>query len=264
MDIKAYISSGIIEQYALGIATPEEASILECVMKHNSEVEKAILEAQETLGDLALANSVAPSIELKDKIASKLNFDIPEEIGSLDNSSIKMDSANYNINDSKSKSSNFWMIAASIILLVSLGWNVLNTTSKNTEIETLAQNNEALKVQIDAVEQQNNILLNSEKIKLLGVETHPELLATILYSADQQVFLQVGNLPPTPAGKEYQLWAIVDGTPVDLGMYNDKNLQKLQAMKAVQNPQAFAITLENKGGSPTPTMNQMYVLGKVG
>jgi anti-sigma-K factor RskA len=29
------------------------------------------------------------------------------------------------------------------------------------------------------------------------------------------------------------------------------------------NAQAFAITLENKGGSPVPTMENMYVMGGV-
>ena len=71
-------------------------------------------------------------------------------------------------------------------------------------------------------------------------------------------------MPKAPEGKEYQLWAIVDGKPVDLGMYDENNSQKLQAMKTISKPQAFAITLENKGGSPTPTMEQMYVLGNVG
>ncbi len=263
MDINAYISSGIIEQYALGNTTQDEASILECVMKHNSEVEKAIMEAQETLGDLAMAQSVEPSIELKAKIAGKLVFNDADNTVVDDQKVIQLEEPRMDGKKFKSKSPNFWIIAASLLLLISLGWNILNTTSKNTEIETLANNNEVLKGQIEAVEQQNNLLIDADKIKLLGVETHPELLATILYSAENQVFLQLGNLPQAPSGKEYQLWAIVDGAPVDLGMY-DQSSDKLQQMKTVQNPQAFAITLENQGGSPTPTMEQMYVMGKVG
>ena len=263
MDINAYISSGIIEQYALGNATQDEASILECVMKHNSEVENAVIEAQQTLGDLALAQSVIPPAELKVKIVGRIKFNTSEDVVVPQKEVIQMDTANYSAKDLKTKGANFWMIAASLLLLISLGWNVLNTSSKNTVIEDLASKNELLKNQVNAVEQQNNLLINADKIKLLCVEKHPDLYATILYSSDNQVFLQLDNLPQAPSGKEYQLWAIVEGAPVDLGMYDQTISDKLQPMKTVQNPQAFAITLENKGGSPTPTMEQMYVMGKV-
>ncbi len=271
MDSNAYISSGIIEQYALGIASPEDASILECVIKHNIEVKVAVLEAQEILSDLSMAQSVSPPVELKAKITNKLQFDFVEgaaetslikDESEFDKKVIQLQQPNSSDLTAKSKSPNFWMIAASVLLLISLGWNILNTTSKNTEIESLAKNNEALKVQIDAVEQQNKLLITSDKIKLLGVENHPGLYATVLYSPSNQVYLQVDNLPEPPTGKEYQLWAIVDGAPVDLGMYNQSS-EKLQQMKTVVNPQAFAITLENAGGVASPTMEQMYVLGNV-
>ncbi len=39
--------------------------------------------------------------------------------------------------------------------------------------------------------------------------------------------------------------------------------QQLVAMKSVQAAQAFAVTLEPKGGSIVPTMEQMYVIGNV-
>ncbi|MGV8994585.1 MAG: anti-sigma factor [Flavobacterium sp.] len=261
MDIAAYISSGIIEEYALGQTTQEENSILECVMKHNSEVAEAVLEAQEILGDLAIAQRVEPSSDLKNKIAAQLTFNDAESVLTEESKVVQMSTDRSN---TKSGNNNFWAIAASLLLLLSLGWNILNTNSKNTEIESLSQSNDELKTQADAIAQENNLLLNSDKIKLLGVETHPELYATVLYSADNQVFLKLDKMPKAPEGKEYQLWAIVDGKPVDLGMYDENNSQKLQAMKTISKPQAFAITLENKGGSPTPTMEQMYVLGNVG
>jgi anti-sigma-K factor RskA len=34
-------------------------------------------------------------------------------------------------------------------------------------------------------------------------------------------------------------------------------------MKSFGSAQAFAITLEKAGGSPTPTMDEMYVMAKV-
>jgi anti-sigma-K factor RskA len=74
----------------------------------------------------------------------------------------------------------------------------------------------------------------------------------------------MSGLPPLAESKQYQLWAIVDGKPVDLGMLpNEKQESLLLRMKDVSEPQAFAITIEPKGGSARPTLDQMIVLGKI-
>ena len=108
----------------------------------------------------------------------------------------------------------------------------------------------------------NAMLMNSKKIELKGVEKHPNMLAEVYWNESKQVFLNPKNLPAAPSGKQYQLWAIVDGKPVDLGMY-DANKETIQQMKVVEKPQAFAITLEKEGGNPTPTMEEMYVMGTI-
>jgi anti-sigma-K factor RskA len=107
------------------------------------------------------------------------------------------------------------------------------------------------------------MLMNSKKIELKGVEKHPNMLAEVYWDSSKKVYLDIKNLPAAPTGKQYQLWAIVDGKPVDMGMYDSKKSIAIQAMKSVENPQAFAITLEKEGGNPTPTMEEMYVMGTI-
>ncbi len=78
------------------------------------------------------------------------------------------------------------------------------------------------------------------------------------------VYVDPTNLPQAPDGKQYQLWAIVDGKPVDAGMIStEKGFYHIQKMKSFGKAQAFAITMEKKGGSPTPTMDQMIVQAKI-
>jgi anti-sigma-K factor RskA len=72
LNTKEYISSGIIESYILGLASPEEAGILECVMKNNAEVKAAFEEAQKTMEDLATAQAMTPPEDLKSKIWNKI------------------------------------------------------------------------------------------------------------------------------------------------------------------------------------------------
>ena len=61
---------------------------------------------------------------------------------------------------------------------------------------------------------------------------------------------------------QYQLWGIVEGQPVSVGVFDlDQNLRE---MLNIANASAFAITLEPTGGSETPTLDKMYVIGNVG
>ena len=63
--------------------------------------------------------------------------------------------------------------------------------------------------------------------------------------------------------KQYQLWAIIDGKPIDAGMMDIEAPGAIHKMKSITGAQAFAVTLEKKGGSANPTMNAMYLMGNV-
>jgi anti-sigma-K factor RskA len=56
---------------------------------------------------------------------------------------------------------------------------------------------------------------------------------------------------------------MVDGKPVDAGVFDIKDGAGMVRMKNIPRAQAFAITLEKKGGSPTPSLDKLYVMGKV-
>ena len=70
------------------------------------------------------------------------------------------------------------------------------------------------------------------------------------------VYVNNIQLPTTPTNKQYQLWALKDGKPIDLGVFDVNS--NLQNMKIIYGAQAFAVTLENKGGSPTPHLEELY------
>ena len=83
MDIKTYISSGVIEAYALGTISQEESAILECVMKNNAEVKAAILEAQQTFEKLATLQAIVPPAHLEEQIRGKITFENSDEISKI-------------------------------------------------------------------------------------------------------------------------------------------------------------------------------------
>jgi mannose-6-phosphate isomerase-like protein (cupin superfamily) len=82
MDLQTYISSGIIEDYCLGLLSAEEKSHLEQLAAQHPEIQEAINGYRITLEAYAAEQAVAPNNPLKDKIlglvdnlAKEANFD---------------------------------------------------------------------------------------------------------------------------------------------------------------------------------------------
>jgi anti-sigma-K factor RskA len=127
LNTKEYISSGIIESYILGLASPEEAGILECVMKNNAEVKAAFEEAQKTLEDLATAQAMTPPEDLKSKIWNKIQ---KEQITEEKTADVSQPSVNHRIEEKEikgtEKNTNWknFAVAASVLFLVSIAGNL--------------------------------------------------------------------------------------------------------------------------------------------
>lgn len=72
MDIGAYIDSGILQEYALGILNDAQRAEVERVCATNPEIKMALRNIELGLQKLAEANTVWPGDELQDKIWATL------------------------------------------------------------------------------------------------------------------------------------------------------------------------------------------------
>ncbi len=109
---------------------------------------------------------------------------------------------------------------------------------------------------------------NTKVIGLGGQAAAPTAKAKIYWNqTSNRVFVDATSLPEPPAGKVYQIWSLTLNplTPTSIGLLDNftSNNTKLFEVSGTQGAQAFGITLEPAGGSPTPTMTQLYVLGQV-
>lgn len=278
MDIKAYIESGIIESYVLGIADEQEAAELEQLAATHAEIKTAVIRFETELEAHALNNATPPPAFVKENIWKALEGewieDLPAADASPDISNITKEETpliEMQQNASKWK----YIAAASVILfaasvLLNYKWYTSYREADTkyqallTEKNTLQAGNDLYKARLDET-LQNMALLQSKEllpVKLLAVQGKEGNEAMVYWNKSSgDLFLYEAAMSAAPAGKQYQLWALVDGKPVDAGVFGGCN--GLCKMKNIPRAQAFAITLENEGGSPAPTLTEMFVIGNV-
>jgi anti-sigma-K factor RskA len=262
VNVQDYISSGIVESYVLGLASPEEKSEFERMCGQHPEVLQARTDFEIALEQQAMQNAIAPPSALKERIKNAV---VPAEA--------KVIAINPDLPVEKANWFKYAAAACTVLLAGSLYWNISQyNEQKKTKAEyaklqgsydTTVAALDDIKKDIDMLTGRNTVRMAAMK----GLDPSPASYATVYWdSTSKDVYLLVNNLPKPPSEKQYQLWALLDGNPIDVGMIDNNffigQKRLLLKMKNVNGAQAFAITLEEKGGSPTPK-GRMYTLGNL-
>ncbi|HSF45506.1 MAG TPA: anti-sigma factor [Chitinophagaceae bacterium] len=259
MDIQQYISSGIVESYVLGLASEQEVAELELLRREHPELNAAILEFEQKLEEQGLRNALPAPAFVKANLMEQLKDEFVPVMAPV-----------RTIHPA-------WKMAAAASLLLFLAssffalmmFNRYNALS--SEYAVLQGNYNELEKQTEAERQKFNTLYADVQliqdssvivVKMKGVAGKENSFATVYWNTrTSDIYLHQNQLPAPPPGKQYQLWAIIDGKTVDAGMLT--SCTTLCKLKNINAAQAFAITLEKEGGSPVPTLSEMYVLGKI-
>ncbi len=265
MEAESFISSGILERYFLGECSESEIALVEKMLVENPAIQQEYLEIQQAFQTLAVENAIQPNDALQTQIWNAINSE-----------SISV--VNLKPHSEKNQKSISWLAyAATFTLLFSISslaiyfFSELNSTRK--AMASNLQKMEDLKAQVlksqDSLHQlDSNLRLIADpstvKVALNGVPASKDSHAVVFWNQNQKKVILTGiDLPKSPVEKQYQLWALVDGVPVDAGVFDTKSSHELITMKSIEKSQAFAITLEPKGGSPTPHLEAFCVIGNV-
>jgi anti-sigma-K factor RskA len=258
------ISSGLLELYASGLTSKEEAQQVQQWIKQYPEVAAEFASIELSLEMLAQENAIQPAATVKEGLFAKINTHKQAPVIPLQaNTKTHLHNGAY------------WKWAAAAAILLLFGSIAANISLYN-KTEQANKDLQQSQQQLALVEESNNDMQEdmhvvqsrySEPVALHGINIAPDAAAKIFWMKNTgDVYVDPSNLPDIPEGKQFQLWAIVDGKPVDGGMIvtSQKGTRyRIQKMKSFGSAQAFAITIEKAGGSPTPTMNQMVVMGKM-
>ena len=259
MDIKDIISSGLLELYVLGITSEEETAQVNDLAARYPEVLAEVRSIETALQSYSRLHAVKPAGHIKNSLLNKIPATSAHQ---------------RNVNTPVVSISPFWKYAAAASILLLVGSIVMNVNYYR-KIETAQTEKQRIEQQLLTQERVNDEMKNnlniiqskySEPVALHGLQAAPDAAAKIFWMKNTgEVYIDPSNLPEAPAGKQYQLWGIVDGKPVDGGLIittKKDNKYQILKMKSFGKAEAFAVTLETAGGNPTPK-GDMYVMGKM-
>jgi len=271
-EVKAYIESGILELYVLGQLSAQECNEVEAMAAKHAEIKAEILAIELAMESYAVENAITPSIDLENKILAQLSSTTTDKI-EVESKIVPLYEG---ANDGKIKALRFALVACVALLVISVAalisvYNKLN--SAHDQIASLSTQRDQFastvsKLEFNKAGMENRIAMTETDewatVKLAGVKNSPKAKMLVYWNKTNKNILinyAAMDLPKTDLAHEYQLWALVDGKPVSLGVFGENAKEAVKQMETIEKAQAFAVTIEPMGGSQNPTMEKMVVMG---
>jgi hypothetical protein len=275
VDVKEYISSGILESVVLGFASEQERQEVSCMSHIYPEVQEEMTAIEVSFEKMVFQSAIAPAAHLRAVILAAIAKEpqIPATSGQNETKIVQMQPSGSIANPWK------WVAAASVVIMIGATALWIGANNKSTELSgQLAvvkqdQNKNEQILSAMKVEQKRMADIQSvvsdgsmKKIVMAGTPKDPNSSVSVMWSDNGKKAVMVASaITPPPTDMQYQLWAIADGKPVSLGVFDYDEITKMTEPFEVnlENIAMFAITLEKRGGVLSPTMENMVVAGAV-
>jgi anti-sigma-K factor RskA len=261
VNLKEYIESGILEAYALGELDPGARQEVESKIAEYPELDSELIQIEVTMESLMMRGARNPAARVRELVTRSVES-TTKKVAALPNTStspLKM-----------------WRYATAASLLIAVTTGILafifwsNWKRTETDLEErialssrITQDFESVNNRLNKIEGDLNVYDNPqfERIVLKGTANAPNAIASVYWNqTTEEVFLNIQNLKKLSQESQYQLWAIVAGQPVDMGIISTDVIGLIK-MNQITGASAFAITIEPRGGRATPTLETMQVIG---
>jgi anti-sigma-K factor RskA len=248
----------------LGELSEQERSEVERHLASNPELRAELDQIEHVQEKLLQRTAIHPRDTVKAQLFARI--DTPAPAGKV----VSMPSSD----------STMWKFAAAASITVALVTSYLaynyydKWKSTQGELTTLIAQNERVasdynqvNQRLDKIESDIHIIHNPafKRVALKGTPNAPASLAYVYWNKDtREVYLSLQEMKQLAQENQYQLWAIIDGKPVDAGVFDPEVPGGLLKMKEIgTGATLFAVTVEPRGGKPAPTLETMQVAGPV-
>ncbi len=263
MDTRDLTGSGNLELYVYGLLPEDESRRIAALAAENPQLREEIEQIELAVIDLSsafspfipasvyrrISNQIAPGVSPSMQVVEKRGFNWAALTG--------------------------W--AAAVLLMLGVGYFYKELDERNDRVADIEKQKSSLQETIATLEAEKKsgeealaVVRDPANtvVSLGGQAVSPQSVAKVYWNREtQSVYVDAQGLPRPPQGMVYQVWALKLNplTPVSIGLLDnfDTDARKIFAVAQSSDAEAFGITLEPAGGSASPTLEQLYVLGKV-
>ena len=259
MSREEILNDGYLAAYITEELSTADTQEVETFLATDQEIQDEFYSLQKTVETLSFQYAISPS-----EVVKRMIMEDGKVISHMSG----------DINSSSGSGYKLALAASVIIALTSLVsafyfWNqwqdtdyrLAQLTARNIE---LAESYNTVNQELSDIRQDLAVIVSPEfsRIILSGTDNAKESKAVIYWNpTEEEVYLNSANLASLPQNQQYQLWALIDGVPVDAGVF-DTESGTFQIMKNIAKADAFAITVEKSGGAESPTLSTMQVYGE--
>jgi anti-sigma-K factor RskA len=271
--------------HALGVlSAEEEVKFREFLATASEDEKREVAEIAETAALLPLpVDRVSPPAEVKTLLMEKVHASARAKAAAQARTQKLMQEAPAQ-SPAIPKPKTNWMPfgVTTLVLLLVIGFSAYVASlmgtleEQNARLAEVQETNKKISGELAELKNELNRkeellgILSSHRVAITlmdGLKPRTVAFGKILWDQETgTAILQVTNLAPPPADKDYQLWVMKGKTPMSAGVFAVKDTTvsyfKIENLP-MRNPReiaAFAVTLEPKGGVPSPT-GAMYLAG---
>lgn len=242
MDKNKILSSGLLEQYILGLTTPAESEEVERCAEMYPEVREKLEAIQASFDDYMAEQDIPPHPANRTRTLSRRAGGAP-------------------------RTSVMWPVLALGLFCISTFLLHQNRTIHRSYEHLHRECMDAMAACESTSREQQRVIAflndpNTMPVILRGLNTCPRGVALAYWNPVKAAgYLHIVELPAPPVGHQYQVWADVDGVMVNAGLIEHHH--DLQPILFRPDAASLNVTIEPKGGSEHPTVDLLVLNGGI-
>lgn len=232
--------------YVMGLCSNDEKAALEMLRPQYAQLDSAISTFEKVFEKNLFQNVTMPGSETDARILKSLD--------SLQTPVINIAGSANQYPQVRKINWYKLMAAASVVMLIVSSF--LNYSFyKKINSQELALNQKGLYSPLPLSDYEVLKQPNITPIAMYGVDPYIKCRCTMFWDKSTgKVYVMIHHLIPSSSGTNYQLWAMVDKKPVNVGIMDDSIRDRFIEMQNMPGgATAFIVTLEKKGGGSSPS-----------
>ena len=275
MTVQAFMTSGILEKYALGMASDEEKNeVLEMASQH-LEIKEELSAIRKTLKGYVLSHQVTPPGNLKDKvmtIGDRKSISPSRKETSVPSSSSYQDTS---LRKKEKQGANVATIAAALLglgLLAAcfMAYSFFEDALKaKADLEAASLEIENVKKQVVTEQEASKDILaqlsfyqdrDNEVIILKGTNRSPRTNATIYWNeVAKTASIDLPTLPSLANNKVAVLWGSTNRQPLKVGILKVNEPGERTSLTYIENAELFFVTEEDNASVTIPNRSRILM-----